>query len=201
MTIRLNIPLKILCTIFILLFYTQAEAQEIDFKRYGDYTITVDNISIGDLKFDGPIVSGGGIYEVELIDSYVLSIIGVKYLDVGVQISGDGELFLNGDPSFSGDPEKSIPFTLKAAYANHGRNNISDAMFISVASGNIGSARFPILGRQQQPPGPPPTPTTEGFDQTLVEETAYLYLYGEIDVGSVNAGSYTGTITIHVEYE
>ncbi len=176
-------------------------AQEIEFGRYGTYTITLENISMGDLEFDGPIVAGGGIYQVELIDAYVLSLLGVKYLDVGVQIIGDGELLLNGNLENSGDPEKSIPFTLRSAYANRAQNNISDAVFIPVSGTNTGNARFPILARQQQPPGPPPPPPTEAFNQSEVDETAYLYLYGEINVGNVNAGNYIGTITITVEYE
>ena len=176
-------------------------AQEIEFGKYGTYTITLENVSMGDLEFDGPIVAGGGVYQVELIDAYVLSILGVKYLDVGLQITGDGELLLDGNPENSGDPEKSISFTLKSAFANRGQNNISDAVFIPVSGVNIGSARFPILARQQQPPGPPPPPPTEAFNQSEVDETAYLYLYGEIEVGNVHAGTYIGTISITVEYE
>lgn len=184
-----------------LAFSSPVNAQEIEFGRFGNYTITLENVSLGDLTFENPVLSNGGIYQVELIDSYVLSIIGVKYLDVGVELIGDGELLLDGDPANAGDPQKSIPFTLRAAYANNGENNISDAVFIPVAGGNIGNARFPILTRQSQPPGPPPTPPTGNFDQSLVEDTAYLYLYGEIDVGNVVAGFYTGTINITVEYQ
>ena len=175
-------------------------SQEIEFGRFGSYTITLENISLGDLTFEDPVLSNGGIYSVELIDSYVMSIVGVRYLDVGVEIVGDGELLLDGDPANSGDPQRSIPFTLRAAYANRGQNNISDAVFIPVSGVNLGSARFPIIARQSGPPGPPPTPPTGGFDQSLVNETAYLYLYGDIDVGNVLAGFYSGNITITVEY-
>jgi hypothetical protein len=187
-----------------LLFVTglnSVHAQEIEFGRFGEYTITLENISMGDLVFEGPIVSGGGVYQVELIDAYVLSIIGVKYLDVGVEITGEAELLLDGNPEYSGDPQRSIAFTLQSAYANNRINNVSDAIMIPIAGTNMGTARFPVLRRQQLPPGPPPPPPTEAFDQSLVEETAYLYLYGEIDVGNVVAGHYSGTITITVEYQ
>ncbi|MEX0647094.1 MAG: hypothetical protein WEA56_12010 [Balneolaceae bacterium] len=187
--------------ILLLLFPLFLKAQEVDFSRYGTYTIDLENISMGDLIFDGPVVSGGGIYEVELIDSYIFSIIGVKYLDVGLSITGDGELLLDGNSENSGDPQKSVPFTLKAAYSNRGQNNIADAKIIPVAGGNIGYIRFPVSGREQQPPGPPPPPPTKPFDQAEFEETAFLYLYGEIDVGNVVSGNYTGTITIQIEYE
>ncbi|MDZ7757834.1 hypothetical protein [Rhodohalobacter sp.] len=63
-----------------------------------------------------------------------------------------------------------------------------------------GTARFPILSRRQQPPGPPPPPPTGDFDQSQVNETAYIYFYGQIDVGNVVAGQYRGTITVTVEY-
>lgn len=180
---------------------SNSKAQEIEFGRFGSYTVTLENVSMGDLEFVGPIISGSGIYQVELVDAYVLSVLGVKYLDVGVQIMGEGELLLDGNPENVGDPQRSIPFVLRAAYANRAQNNISDAVFIPVSTANIGNARFPILARQQQPPGPPPPPPTGAFNQSEVEETAYLYLYGEIDVDNVDAGSYFGTITITVEYE
>jgi spore coat protein U-like protein len=195
------IPLYILASCLWFTAPVAVNAQEINFGQFGNYTITLDNITMGDLVFESPVVSGGGIYQVELADAYVLSLEGVKYLDVGVTIMGEGELLLNGDPSNIGDPQKSIPFILSAAYANRGQNNISDAIFIPLSTGNDGNVRFPILSRQQQPPGPPPTPPTEAFDQSLVNENAYLYFYGQIDVGNVDAGTYSGTITITVEYE
>lgn len=187
--------------ILFLIVPISSNAQEINFGEYGTYTITLDNVTLGDLVFEQPILTNGGIYEVELANAYVLALIGVKYLDVGVEITGEGELLLDGNPDYIGDPQRSIPFTLSAAYANRGQNNVADATFIPIATGNIGTSRFPVLSRQQQPPGPPPPPPTQAFDQSLVEETAYLYLYGQIDVGNVLAGTYTGTIEITVEYQ
>lgn len=180
-----------------------SHSQDIEFGQYGTYTIELEDIGLEDLVFQGPINSGSGIHEVELIDSKVLSIIGVKYLDVDVDITADGKLYLDGDPSYDTDPERSIPFTLDAAFANNGENNVSASKPIGIAntpSMISGTARFPILSRRQQPPGPPPTPPTGDFDQSLVNETAYLYFYGQIEVGNVVAGSYRGTITVTVEY-
>ncbi len=180
-----------------------AYSQDIEFGQYGTYTIELDNIGLEDLVFDGPINSNSGIHQVELIDSKVLAIIGVKYLDVDVDISAEGKLLLDGNTAYMNDNERSIPFTLQAAYANNGENNISSAKPIGIANTptlSSGSARFPILSRRQRPPGPPPTPPTGDFDQSLVNETAYLYFYGQIDVGNVVAGQYRGTITVTVEY-
>lgn len=195
------VPFLLIGALWLVCTPDRAEAQEINFSDYGQFTITLQDISMGDLEFVGPIISGGGLYSVELIDSYVLSIIGVKYLDVGVQIQGDGVLTLDGNPEYANDPSRSIPFQLKAAYANMGENSVTDSRFIEVAGGNFGVSRFPILARQNLPPGPPPPPPTEGFDQSLVEEAAYLYLYGQIDVGDVVSGFYSGDIIITVEYE
>lgn len=178
-------------------------AQDIRFGEYGEYTIEIEDVGLEDLVFEGPINSNSGIHEVELIDSKVLSIIGVKYLDVDVDITAEGKLYLDGDPSNDSDPQRSIPFTLQAAYANNGENNVTSSKNIDIAntsSINSGATRFPILSRRQRPPGPPPTPPTGDFDQTLVNETAFLYFYGQIDVGNVVAGSYRGTITVTVEY-
>ena len=180
-----------------------ANSQDIRFGQYGTYTVELNDIGLEDLVFDGPISSNSGIHQVELIDSKVLSIIGVKYLDVDVDITADGKLYLDGDPTYDSDPARSIPFTLEATFANDGENNVSSSRPIGIAntpSMSSGTALFPILSRQQQPPGPPPPPPTGDFDQSLVNETAYLYFYGQIDVGNVVAGQYRGTITVTVEY-
>ena len=172
----------------------KASAQEINFGSYADYQIELHDVTMGDLEFEGPIVRNGGIYEVELADAFILEIIGVKYLDVGVLIEGEGELVLDSDP------EQTIPFTLKGAYANRGQESITDVQPVTFTN-NIGDVRFPILARDQAPPGPPPRPPTGDFNQSEVNESAFLYLYGEIDVGDVDAGFYSGTITINVRYD
>ena len=185
----------------LLLFLSQplkVHAQGINFGSYHAYEITLENISMGDLQFEEPILANSGIHTVELVDAYVLQIIGVKYLDAGMTISGNGFLYLDGNEGAA--ENERIPFTLKAAYANRGNNNVTDAIPITVSAG-FGEARFPIRARQGQPPGPPPRPPTGNFNQETVNENAYLYLYGEIDVGDVVAGFYTGNITINVQYD
>ena len=74
-------------------------SQELPFGDYGNYTLEIENVSLSDLEFEGPVVRNGGIYEVTLVEALDLSITGVKYLDVMLQISGSGELLLNGDPA------------------------------------------------------------------------------------------------------
>ena len=193
-------------TAFFLFLFTlpkHSNAQDIDFGSFHDYEIFIENVSMGDLEFPRPIAQNSGTVKVELSDAFILEIIGVEYLDVGVTIEANGELYLDGNESFAGDPQKSIPFTLEAAYSNQGQESIGDARIITINHGsyNIGEARFPVLGRQQAPPGPPPTPTTGEFDQSEVNESAFLYLHGEIDVGDVDVGFYSGTIIINVRYD
>lgn len=182
---------------FIILLHSTALSQ-INFGSFGVYTIQLTDISVGSLTFEG--ISGSGELTVVLSDAFVVQIEGVKYLDVGVLITADGVLLLGGDIDNIGDPQKSITFTLEAAYANKGQQNTGDAELITIIS-NVGDARFPILARQFQPPGPPPPPPTAAFDQAAVEGAAYLYLYGKIDVGNVDAGTYTGNINISVQYD
>lgn len=185
--------------LFVALFHSSAFSQ-INFGSFGPYTIQLTDISVGNLAFEGLIIPGSGEHEVELTDAFIIEIEGVKYLDVGVLITADVELLLDGDIDNIGDPQKSMSFTLEAAYANKGQQNTGDAEFITVLS-NVGDARFPILARQFQPPGPPPPPPTEAFNQSAVEDAAYLYLYGKINVGNVDAGTYTGNINISVQYD
>lgn len=169
-------------------------AQEINFGEYGSYTITLD-IDLIELGF-GEVVSGSGMYSIEISEALQVELTGVKYLDVFVEIivENGGNLVL--------DAENSIPFNLKAAYSNVGSssNSIGNSIAIPVV-GNVANARFPVLKQSFQPPGPPPPPPTGAFNQSLVEEQAILYLYGSIDVGDVDAGNYTGEITINVSYE
>ncbi|MFU8811902.1 MAG: hypothetical protein ACNA78_02985 [Balneolaceae bacterium] len=180
---------------------SSANAQEITFSDFGSFTLTLDNITLDDLEFDGPIQSGSGIHEVTLADALVLEIEGVRHFDVLatiIQVSGEGFLTLDGIETTEAD--KRIPFTLQAAYANRGTNSIGDARPIAIAS-NAGTRRFPILARLEQPPGPPPPPTTANFNQATVNEKAFIYLYGTIDVGFVAAGTYSGSLQITVEYQ
>lgn len=173
---------------------------QINFGSFGAYTIQLTDISVGSLTFEGLIVSGTGEHEVLLANAFIVEIEGVKYLDAGVLITADLELLLDGNINNSANPQKSISYTLEAAYANKGQQNTGDAELITVLS-NVGDARFPILARQFLPPGPPPPPPTEAFNQAAVNDAAYLYLYGKINVGNVDAGTYTGTINISVQYD
>ncbi|HBZ37993.1 MAG TPA: hypothetical protein DEO59_05785 [Balneola sp.] len=89
---------------------------------------------------------------------------------------------------------------MQAAYANRGDNDTNEAYNMTVLS-NVASAQFQILQRESGPPGPPPTPVYEGYNPSLFNETAYIYIFGSLNVGSVDAGSYSGQIMVTLNYD
>lgn len=205
--IRPNSTIDLRFVSFILFFVVSQiltyplNAQEINFGEFSSkYSVTVSELNPAeDLAF-GMVIQNEGLKTIDLIDAKVLMIEGVKYLDVIVDITADNHLYLDTDISCNGSNTNCIPFTLQAAYANRGANNTNQAILMQVAS-NVATAQFPILARGNQPPGPPPTPDYEGYNPALYNETAYLYLYGSLNVGNVDAGSYSGNITITVTYD
>jgi len=183
-----------------LLFSVNLNAQEINFGEFFDYPLTVAELNPGtDLDF-GTVVNNEGLKSIGLSEAKVITIEGIRYLDVFATVMADAELLLNGNGACAGDPTCSIPFTLESAYANRGSNNIGDARIISV-SANSGTAQFPIRNRTTTPPAPPPTPVFEGFDFSGLMDTAFLYVHGSINVGNVSAGSYIGNITVTISYD
>lgn len=191
----------LLTAILLLIGYSPANSQEINFGEFSSkYAVTISELNPAeDLSF-GMLIQNEGLKSIELLDSKVLMIEGVKYLDVIVDVTADNYLFLDSDVACNGTNSNCIPFTLEAAYANRGTNNTNQAVLMQVAA-NVASAQFPILARGNLPPGPPPTPDYEGYNPALYNETAYLYIYGSLNVGNVDAGSYSGNITITVSYD
>lgn len=193
------LSISIITLVLLLTDFDDATAQEIDFGQYGNYSMTLSELGPEGLDF-GVLVQNEGIKSVPLANAKVLTLTGVKYLDAIVDITADDELLLDGNPACSGDPSCSIPFTVEAAYANRGENNIAAARFFSI-TGNTGTAQFAILRRGSGPPGPPPTPPHEGYNPSLYEETAYIYIYGSVNVGTVTSGSYSAQVTVSVVYD
>ncbi|MEQ8525861.1 MAG: hypothetical protein RIB15_14285 [Gracilimonas sp.] len=176
-------------------------AQEINFGDFSSkYAVSLSELNPAeDLSF-GMVVQNEGLKSIDLIDSKVLIIEGVKYLDVIVDITADNYLYLDDDIACNGTNSNCIPFTIQAAYANRGNNDTNQAVLMQVAS-NVASAQFPIEARGNRPPGPPPTPVYEGYNPALYNETAYIYVYGSLNVGNIDAGSYSGNITITISYD
>ena len=180
---------------------TSVSAQEIDFGQYSSaYSISLSEFNPSEELEFGTLIQNQGPTSIDLVNAKVLTLEGVKYLDVIVDITADNYLLLNGDLGCETDPSCRIPFTLQAAYANRGNNNVNESVSITVLS-NVASAQFQILQRTSGLPGPPPTPVYEGYDPNIFNETAYLYIYGSINVGNVDAGSYTSSISVTINYD
>lgn len=163
-------------------------AQEINFGQYASEGIILTNVSANSALDFGLVIQNEGLIQIQLADPEVV------VFSITAEYDKDLFLTINAPAELRLDASNSIPFTLKSAYANQGANNIAQAKLISG-----GAARFPVLARGSQPPAPPPTPKHEGY--TTPTATAYLYIYGDISVGSVAAGLYTGTIDVTVSYE
>jgi hypothetical protein len=193
---------KIIFINLLLVYFTISTlAQEINFEDFSSkYSVNLSELNMGEELTFGQVAKNEGLKSIDILESKVMLIEGIKYLDVLVDVDAGDFLYLGTDISCNESNTNCIPFTLKAAYTNRGTNDPSQATLMQVTS-NFATAQFPILARQNTPPGPPPTPDYEGYDPTLFNETAYLYIYGSLNVGDVNAGDYSGEITITVTYD
>lgn len=188
---------------YLLFLSTIVSAQEINFGTYSSsYSMSVSTVDNTSLDF-GQLISGDvSDLQILLTDMEVvtLQITGVRYLDVYVAIMAPDYLIEDADPGCVTDNCR-VPFTLGAAYANRGTNNTAQAIVFGTT--NTASALFPIKYRGNAPPGPPPTPVYEGFDPSLFEEDAYLYIYGTLTAGTYDSGSYTSSsdISVTISYD
>lgn len=184
------------------LFVNQGVAQQVSFGLYTDADLTMTVLVPDELDF-GDRISGEGSVSILLTDDNVvpIEIEGVAYLDVTVTLEPpDGNfLLLEGDPENLTESDKRLPVTIKMAYYNRGQPNITEdeakLQAIEVAGH---TATFQIRRRPGGPPGPPPVPPHAGYVPPTAK--AYLFIYGDLTVGNVNAGPYSGIINIHVEY-
>ncbi len=191
------------CLILLSGVFQPVMAQRVNFGTHADgYQLTLTPLMPDVLEF-GDQNSGEGLVQIQLQDNEVvpLEIEGVAYLDVTVTLEPpDGEqLVLTGDPDYIDDENRSMPVTIKMAYYNRGQEGITEEQAKTEAVEVVGNtATFQIRRRPGGPPGPPPTPPHAGY--TPPKATAYLFIYGDLTVGNVNAGPYSGKINVHVEY-
>lgn len=182
----------------VILFYFvisgASNAQEINFGKYATEGIVLTNESphSGALDF-GQVVEGDGTVSIKLTDPEVV------VFSIEAEIDKDVFVTITPPNNLVYDANNKMNYTLNAAYSNKGNNNKTQARIISGTS-----VRFPVLARENQPPGPPPTPKDN--NSTTPTTKAYLYIYGDLDVsntegGSLAAGMYNGTIDISVSYE
>ncbi len=178
------------------------QAQQVDFGLYTEEGITLTPQLPDELDF-GDRISGEGPFSIDLEEeeTVVIKIEGVAYLDVTVTLTPPTNDFilLEGNEEYLSDENRRIPLTVNMAYYNRGQENIDIPTAKQQAVEVPGHmATFQIRRRPGGPPGPPPTPPHSGY--TPPTATAYIFIYGDINVGEVNAGPYSGVIDVHVEY-
>lgn len=171
--------------LFLILPYSGAYAQMLAFNIEAPPELTVTVLSDGVLDF-GNLLQNQGPVQIMLNDAgtEVISIEGHFNKSVSVTITPPAGLQL--------DASNTLPFTLGAAYANDEENNKGDA---TLFSGN--TATFPL----REGGGGPPPRGGRGGNNGQPTATAYLYIYGDITVGNVDAGTYSGVINIFIEYD
>lgn len=184
------------------IFESAGYAQQVGFGLYADEDLVVTTLVPDELDF-GSRISGEGPVSILLSDEevVVLEIEGVAYLDVTVTLTPpmNNFILLMGDENYLNDANRRMPINVKMAYYNRGQPNIDIPTAKQQAIEVTGHmATFQIRRRPGGPPGPPPIPPHAGY--TPPSAKAYLFIYGDITVGNVNAGPYSGIIDIHIEY-
>jgi len=179
----------ILISLFLLGFVS---GQTITFSVYVESELSATNEQ--DFMF-GSLNPGDGIISINLGDGTmgIISIFGNGDLDVIVTLDSPTQL------THTGSSTDVMPFTMNFAYANHNVNDWTTATLVS--SGN--TARFKIRERDIGPASAPPDPSIRKNSGSPISAnaTAYIYFYGNCTVGSIDSGSYTGTITLSVNYD
>ena len=191
---------RILLAILLFLLPAGLQAQMLAFNIEAPPELTVTVMSDGVLDF-GNLMQNQGLVQIQLMDpdTEIISIEGDSRCSVNVNITST-DLQLNPD---------LLPYSLGAAYSNEGGNVDKTQAQNNIFSGNntnSASTTFRLDGTRGQGGGPPcggtagppgKGPPGQGPGST----TAYLYIFGDITVGNVRAGTYTGTINVNVSYD
>ena len=129
------------------------------------------------------------------VGTQYIKIIGDATRDITITVSAPQYLITG-----TGGSGKQIPFTCNFAYSNLGSSDPSTAKSTAIQiPAGFTAITLPMLRRASGVPAPPPTPAHGGY--TAPQATAYLFIYGKLGpVGSVNSGTYTGTINVNVNY-
>ncbi len=125
-------------------------------------------------------------------ETQYITIVGDATRDITVTISAPMDM--------TAGASSQIPFTCNFAYSNLGSSDAATAKTSAVeVPAGFSAITLPMLRRTAGVPAPPPTPAHGGY--TAPSATAYIFLYGKLGpVGNVNAGYYTGTISVSVNY-
>ncbi|MCX6120384.1 MAG: hypothetical protein NTX44_02040 [Ignavibacteriales bacterium] len=123
-----------------------------------------------------------------------------QYIKIDADATRDITVTIFASTYLTTGASSQIPFICNFAYSNLGSADAATAKghAVEVPAG-FTAITLPMIRRTAGIPAPPPTPAHGGY--TAPPATAYLFLYGKLGpVGNVNAGSYTGTINVSVNY-
>ncbi len=178
--------IRSLLVISSLILSVNAMAQTINFSVHVASSLSASKDA--DMTFPG-VYPGDGLTSIGLGEGGmgVFAITGNEELDVEVILTVPDSLV---HESF---PNSKMGLTLQFAYANQGANDINQAI---MAVGH--TARFQLKQRVSGPAGAPPTPPSASHTPNVV--TAYIYLFGSINVGNIPSGVYTGNVDLSVQY-
>jgi type 1 fimbria pilin len=177
-----------------LLICMTSYGQRINFSTWAGTSIVVQPVSVSTLDFGNMIIGSGFSNTISLTNATAFEIIAPENYDVTTTIDAPSVL--------DGPGGNTIPFASKMAWSNQGAPNatLANKIAVEVPSG-FTSVSFPIRKNASGLPGAPPNPL-DGTTTTRITAKAYVFIYGSAGPapGGITAGSYTGTITITVEY-
>lgn len=182
--------------ILVTLWSFSAQGQRITFGTWAGSDIAIQPVSQNTLSF-GNLIRGGQAKEIDLNGATAFIITAPEGYDLTVTI--------DAVPVLTGPNGKTIPYTLAYAYSNRGYTLETDARLnADVVTSGFTSVTFPVKRNAMGLPPPPPAPL-DGDSQVSVQRitaTAYLFVYGTAGPAGTDAeaGEYTGTINITVEY-
>lgn len=192
------LPSGVLTALICFSIVSSGMAQRVNFGTFASEGIIIQNLNPIGLDFNlaaGVLVAGSNqTVQVNLLDdeTVVLEIQAQADLDITVQI--DIPSFLQLDAS------NVIPVSLNWAYSNMGATDPMTARTQAIIlPAGFQTFTFPVIRRSTGTPGPPPTPSYQGFTAPLA--TAYLFIYGNLGpIGNIQAGQYDGIINVTVSY-
>ncbi len=168
----------LLVPIFLLCLQDPVRGQAIQFSMEVQPELGIEVLQ--DLDF-GTVVTNSGTQQVALGD-FGMGIFEIRAFSAQ-------HAFLSLDPpdtlrNEGSNSTNAIPFTMNAAYASR-PGNYTDLTYFK------DNTAWVLLGQNDSN-----TPTS-----VPDWETGYVYVFGEIEVGEISQGSYSGTLVLNVTYQ
>jgi len=166
-------------------------AQTIQFSVYVESELTATTEQHFNFETSIP---NDGLQTIALGDAGMgkISIAGNSDLDVIVTMDAPAYL------THTGESLNTIPFTMQFAYANHNTDDYASATIVSSGT----TVRFKIKENDAGgPPDAPPDPSKRKSTLISADATAYIYIFGTCTIENIDIGTYTGTVTLSVNYD